>query len=232
MGRTARPLGQFAGERAEVGAQLDPGLGGQVAEPSGLLDLLSAAGLGVHVPFYVDRVLNDFWGPAGLRRDAPTVKSGGPSCALVVPSLRTLTAQFELARKELHEVDHLYKAGYWASTVSHAYQTVLHAAAGLLYAREVRPLTEREVRIAFHGAFIAHGDTPQRFDGLFRRLERMRHLADFEHDHDATEPEAKEALEAAHAFWEEAQRVAAKTGLGPAKPRDPGDAAPDPGSHG
>lgn len=125
-----------------------------------------------------------------------------------MPSPHTLPYQFELAKQAIHEADHLHKAKYWASCIAWSYQTVLHAAAGLLYVRNLKPLTEREVRIAFLSAYISTGASQARFDEMFRRVEKLRQAAEFDHDHEATEREATEARDIAHAFWSEAQRLA------------------------
>jgi uncharacterized protein (UPF0332 family) len=127
--------------------------------------------------------------------------------APAVASPHTLRFQFDLAKQAIHEADHLHKAKYWASCITWSFQAVLHAAAGLLYAKGVRPQTEREVRIAFASAFVSGGRSTPRYDEMFRRVEKLRQTAEFDHDHEATEPEATEARDIAHAFWDEAQRL-------------------------
>lgn len=122
-------------------------------------------------------------------------------------SQRTLRHQFELAEQALKETRNLYRARYWTSCVSSAYQVALRAAAGLLYGLGANPITEREVRVGFAGAFVSPGRTEARFDQAFRRLEDMRQKADFDHDHLSTEAEAAAALKLAEEFWNEALRV-------------------------
>lgn len=124
-----------------------------------------------------------------------------------VPSPHTIRFQFDLAAQSMHEVENLYKAGYWAACVSWAYQAILHASAGLLYAKTLRPLTEKEVRVAFAAAFVAPGSSDPKFDVLFRRIEALRQRGDFDHDHEVTKEEATEARDGARAFWAEAQRL-------------------------
>lgn len=124
-------------------------------------------------------------------------------------SPHTLRFQFDLAKQALHEADHLHKAKYWASCITWSYQVVLHSAAGLLYAKGAWPQTEREVRIAFAASYVSPGFAEPRFDEMFRRIEKLRLAAEFDHDHEATEPEATDAREIAHAFWAEAERLAA-----------------------
>lgn len=122
-------------------------------------------------------------------------------------SLKTLRHQFRLADEALHQADHLHRAGYWAACISNAYQVALRSAAGLLYGLGLNPLTEREVRVAFAAAFIAPATSDARFDAAFRRLEELRTLADFDHDHSATKEEADEARHLAHLFRDEALRI-------------------------
>lgn len=122
-------------------------------------------------------------------------------------SPHTLRYQFDLAKQALHEAEHLHKAKYWASCVSWSYQVVLHSAAGLLYAKSIKPQTEREVRIAFLATFVSAGASTPRFDEMFRRVEKLRQTADFEHDHEVSDGEGTEARDIARAFWAEAQRL-------------------------
>jgi uncharacterized protein (UPF0332 family) len=124
-----------------------------------------------------------------------------------VVNLYSMAHQFRLADTALHEAEHLLKAGYFTSSISNAYQVALRSAAGLLYQRGLKPLTEREVRIAFAASFISPGFTPIEHDHAFRKLEKMRHEADFGLDYMATKGEAEEACRLAKAFREEASRI-------------------------
>lgn len=124
-----------------------------------------------------------------------------------MPSLYTLDHQFKLADTALHEAEHLLKARYYTSSVSNAYQAVLRSAAGLLYAKGVRPQTEREVRIAFAASFVSPGFTDKRFDDTFRLLEKRRQEADFGLDYLATLEEATESARLAREFRDEALRI-------------------------
>lgn len=124
-----------------------------------------------------------------------------------VANARTPKHQFLLADQALSEAEHLYKAGYWLSCVSNAYQVALRGAAGLLYQHGFKPMTEREVRMGFLGAFVSPGVAEARMDQAFRELEKLRHAADFEHDHEGTREEAEAALEWARAFHAEVQRL-------------------------
>ena len=121
--------------------------------------------------------------------------------------LETLDHQFRLADSALHHAEQLLRAKYWTSSVSNSYQVALRAAAGLLYGLQLRPFTEREVRVAFVSAFVNSGRVPAHLDASFRSLEKMREQADYDHDYVSTEEDARRALELAREFWTEAQRV-------------------------
>ena len=124
-----------------------------------------------------------------------------------MPNPRTADFQFRQSGDALREAENLYTAGYWAACVSNAYQTVLRAAAGLLYGQGVRPQTEREVRIGFAAAFVSSGLAAATHDRAFRTLEKLRHQADYEHEHTTTNEEATLALRLARDFHAEAQRL-------------------------
>lgn len=124
-----------------------------------------------------------------------------------MPSPHTLGYQFHAAQDALREAENLARRGYWGSCISQAYQAVLHGAAGLLYGVEVWPRTEREVRIAFAGAFVSTGRCEARFDQAFRALERLRQNADFDPEHTASADEADRALRIAREFHAEALRL-------------------------
>jgi uncharacterized protein (UPF0332 family) len=143
-----------------------------------------------------------------------------------VASVRTTRHQFALSAEALHEAEHLHKARYYSSSVSHSYATVLHAAAGLLYGLGYRPQTEREVRIGFAAQFVAPHRVDPALDRGFRRLEELRQRADFDHDATLTHAESDEALGIARQFHAEAVRLRREVlGDNADLPKDPKEVA-------
>lgn len=126
------------------------------------------------------------------------------ACSRPLPSSSpyNVHTQLELAGRLLQEARNHHRANYYTSAISHAYQTVLHCAAGLLYGRNLYPSTEREVRIAFAGSFVASGEIDEKHSRAFLRLEQMRQKSDFDHDYLGTREEAEEALALAADFRE------------------------------
>lgn len=124
-----------------------------------------------------------------------------------VPSPYSLGHQSKLAQDALGEARNLIKAHYYTSSISNSYQVALRSAAGLLYGLNLDPKTEREIRIAFAARFVSSGQSDERFQRAFLRLEQMRELSDFEHDYVGTREEAEEALALAEAFQAEARRL-------------------------
>ena len=115
--------------------------------------------------------------------------------------------QQKLAVESLHEAQQRLRAKWYASSVSQSYQVAHRAAAGLLLARGVKIFTEKEVRFGLAAQFVDAGTADASLLADYDRLDVLRQLADFEHDHHTTKAEAQEALAAAERFWAWAQRV-------------------------
>jgi sulfite reductase (ferredoxin) len=132
-----------------------------------------------------------FYQDWGHQNERFTVRQGirgecaGSTVAESVPAM-------EMAREWLAQAEAYLHHEAWESAVIAAYEAAAHAARVPLYARLVDPFTSEEALWEFENLFVLSGQTPQEWQGVSERFERLKSAAPAEEPARETASLAKE----------------------------------------